>query len=250
MYFNKVLLQLFLVCLSVLQNLTASNAMFEWKSNPAYENVTSDADRIRTVNGASTLQCSLQCLDTTDCVAFFHSRRSQVCHLQSSATLHPINLTSSADTQFYPNVCMKHDFKYHADLRKYYAILWQPLTKSDAELQCKHHGGRLIRLDRKSELSAMKNILQAISTISLSNEAFWVGAEVHVNKTSSHFEWNNGIKVDSSFWVKGQPQYNAAGNVLTGCVLIMPYLGYNLDDYECIPSSGLRIFPICECALP
>ena len=246
----KVLLQLLLVCSSVLQNLTASAVMFEWKSDHTHENVTSDADRIRTVNGTSKLQCSLQCLDTTDCVAFFHSKSSRICHLQSSATLHvhQVTLTSSADTKFYTNVCMDHDFKYHADLRKYYAILWQPLTKSDAELQCKHHGGRLIRLDRKSELSAMKNILQAISTIDRDTEAFWVGAER--NNDSGHFEWNNGEKVDSSFWEPGEPRYSAASKVLTTCVLMVPVLKYNLDDYECIPSSGLKIFPICECALP
>ena len=222
--------------------------IFEWTRKHVYENYTSTANRIRTVTTLSKVRCSRECLDTTGCASFFYHEQFRVCQIHSSVSFGGGSMTSSPQTSFYTNVCMKYNYEYDADLRKYYMRHSTPThTQRGAELACKSNGGRLISLSDRNEFHAMRQILRNITQIHVSDEAFWVGAQV--NTISGIFEWNDGVKVIKDFWEPGQPEYKPKGNNLTKCVLLMPIFDYKLDDYQCNASSSLKIYPLCECDL-
>ena len=236
-----------LFCWSLINAVISSASVFKWKSDPNHEDVTSSVDRIRMIADISKLQCSRECLGTTGCVAFFYNRHLQTCHLQSSIKLDPAYTHLSNGTKFYVNVCMKYNYKYNADLRKYFHCHTKGLsTQSGAALTCNNIGGRLISLDDEREFHAMQQILKHLPNNPTSQEAFWVGAQV--NRITGKFEWENGVKVKHGFWAKDQPAYDG-NKTVTECVLMVPIFDYKLDDFNCSLSASFIVFPICECAL-
>ena len=223
--------------------------IFEWTRNHVIDNLTSTDGRIRTITTHSKVKCSRECLDTTGCAGFFYSRQSGLCNIHSGVSFGGVSMTNSPQTSFYSNVCMKFKYTYDAELRKYYMRHVTPThTLTGAEIACENSGGRLISLSDEHEFQDMQQILRNVTQINVSDEAFWVGAQV--NTTSGHFHWNDGVTVKQGFWEPGQPEYKPTlGKNLTECVLLMPIFDYRLDDYQCTASSSLKIYPLCECDL-
>lgn len=232
---------LFFLCL--VRKAAGLSFFFAWKNDKTHEDILQTADRIRSVNARSEFSCTTECLATSGCVAFFYNKYSGFCQLQSSVHVDSLSSTASPGSKFYVNICMKHAYKYDANLRKYYLLHDNPIpVKKNAEKLCNSLGGSLITLSDENEFRNARKILD-ISVVDKANKAFWVGAEK--NNVTGKFTWKNGLDVKQNFWV------SLSGVTSTGdCVLMMPFLASKLDTFDCVHSNLLRkIYPFCECVI-